>query len=234
VNQIRRVIQARIDNLMRLAEAASNVGHAATIGQLRESYLMELFRELIPANLALSSGFISDATGQISPQLDFIVTLNSALPLIAMKDQTSIVPVESALLVAEIKSTLSLSALQQVERQNESLALMQPCGEMGQERFIIPTIVIAYESNVANDTLQKWMESNGNTVVCCVLNGDTFMKADGIRVFAKDGHQIKHHGVLAFIANFYSMLEDLNSMRDFKPNLHTYLTGRPTQNDGSS
>ena len=38
MNQIREVLQTRIDNLIRLAEVAGTVAHSSTIGDLRESY----------------------------------------------------------------------------------------------------------------------------------------------------------------------------------------------------
>jgi hypothetical protein len=234
MNQVREVIQARIDNLMRLSDVASTVGHAATIGQLRESYLMEFFRELVPANVSLTTGFVSDANGNISTQFDFIVAQQSSLPLISMKDQLSVVPVESALLVAEIKSSLTTADLDQVSGQNQCLSSMKPAGDAGSKPFIIPTIIVAYENQVASATMEKWLKENGNTVVCCVFNGDTFIKDNGIRRFEKDAFGIKHHGVLAFIATVYRMIEYLDANRDFKPSFDIYLTGRPRGNGSGS
>jgi len=48
MNPIRKVLQTRIENLVKLANVAAEVSHNATIGSLRESYLTDFFKELIP------------------------------------------------------------------------------------------------------------------------------------------------------------------------------------------
>ena len=144
-----------------------------------------------------------------------------------MKEELSVVPVESALLVAEIKSNLDINSLDQVKIQNEKLSSMNISGEMGRKKFIIPTIILAYDSKVKRETLKNWMESNGNTVACCIFKKDTLVKDEGIKIFENTSYGIKHHGVLAFVATFHKMLEYLIKERDFQPNLDVYLTGRP-------
>ena len=227
MNQIRKIVQAKIDNIIQLSEIAVDIKHGGTIGELRESYLMDFFKDLIPSSVSLTSGFITDAAGTISPQLDIIVTKKSALPLIEMKDGLSVVPIESVLLVAEVKSTLSTSHFSQIEKQNESITSMKLTGNMGSKDFIIPTIILAYDSEINQQTLIEWMKCNGNTTVCCTFKNDTLVKDRDILVFKNIDFDIKHHGVLAFVSTFYKMLEYLNDERDYKPNLDVYLTGRP-------
>jgi len=227
MNPIRKIVQAQIDNIIKLSDIAGNVEHNPTIGELRENYLIAFFKKLVPSSVTLTSGFITDAAGKISPQLDLIVTQKTSLPLFSMKEGLSIVPVESALLVAEIKSTLEISSLEQVKNQNARIASMNISGKMGEENFIIPSIILAYDSKVNIDTLKKWMEDNGNTVSCCVLKKDTLIKDSGIVVFENCAYGIQHHGVLAFVAAFHKMIEYLIEKRDFQPYLDTYFTGRP-------
>jgi len=226
MNHIRKIIQARIDNIIQLSDVTGNVPHRPTVGALREEYLSEFFRELVPDSVSITSGFIADAAGNISPQLDLIVTQKSSLPLITMKDGLSIVPVESAILVAEIKSTLTTEGLKQVEMQNEALSKLQVTVKINDNRFIIPTIVLAYDTNIAKETIISWMEKNGNTVAFCILKKDTFFKDAGILVFEHEQYGIKHHGTLAFIATFHKALNYLVGQRNFEPNLDIYLTGR--------
>lgn len=227
MNPIRKIVQAQIDNIIQLSDLAGNVEHNPSVGELRESYLIDFFRKLVPSSVELTSGFITDFTGNISPQIDLIVTLKTSLPLFSMKEGLAIVPIESALLVAEIKSTLETKSMEQVKNQNIRIATMKLFGEMGKQNFIVPSIILAYDSKVNNDTLKKWMEENGNTVACCVLKKDTFVKDEKIKVFENCAYGIKHHGVLSFVATFHKMLEYLIDNRDFKPNLDSYLSGRP-------
>lgn len=226
MNPIRRIVQAQIDNIIQLSDLAGDVEHNPSAGELRESYLIDFFKKLVPASVEITSGFITDSTGHVSPQIDLIVTKKTSLPLFSMKEGLSIVPVESALLVAEIKSTLETSSLEQVRKQNERISTMNISGEIGLKKFIIPSIILAYDSKVNKDTLKKWMEENGNTVSCCILKKDTLIKDVNIKVFEKFAYNIKHHGVLTFVSTFHGMLEYLIKERDFKPNLDTYLTGR--------
>ncbi len=225
MNQIRKFIQTKIDNIIQLSDATGDIDHNPTVGELRESYLLDFFRDLIPDSLSVTSGFVADAKGIISPQLDLIVTQKSALPLMNVKEGISIVPVESAILVAEIKSTLSTSHLGQIKKQNSSLASMQLSGEMKEKRFIIPTVILAYDTDIAHETIKSWLLDNGNTVACCIFKKRTYFKDREILVFENEEHGIRHHNVLAFISTFHKALNYLVQNRDFEPNLDMYLTG---------
>jgi hypothetical protein len=227
MNHIRKIIQARIDHIIQLSEVTGNVPHKPTVGALREEYLSDFFRELVPDTVSITSGFIADASGNISPQLDLIVTQKSSLPLITMKDGLSIVPVESAILVAEVKSILTTAGLKQVATQNDALSKLQLSLEIKDDRFIIPTIVLAYDTNIAKESIKTWMEQNGNTVAFCILKKDTYFREAGILIFEHEQYGIRHHGTLAFIAMFHKALNYLVGLRNFEPNLDYYLTGRP-------
>lgn len=206
-----------------------SVKHNPTVGALREEYLLEFFRELVPDSVSITSGFIVDATGNISPQLDLIVIQKSSLPLITMKDGLSIVPVESAILVVEIKSTLITEDLKQVEAQNDSLSKLQLTIEIENSKFIIPTMVLAYNTNIAEKTIKDWTKQNCNTVAFCILKKNSYFKnSDDILVFDHEKDGIKHYGTLAFIAMFHKALNYLVGQRNFEPNLEFYLIGSRT------
>lgn len=227
MNQIRKIVQAKIDNIIQLSETVGDIKHGPSVGVIRESYLISFFKDLIPNSVSLTSGFITDAAGNVSPQIDLIVTKDNALPLLKLKEELSIVPLETVILVAEIKSNLTIADLSQIETQVANLTSMGLTGQMGAQNFIIPNIILAYDTSVKEETLIEWMKNNGNTVACCIFKKNTLMKDENILVFKNDDFGIKHHGVLAFVATFYEMLEYLCNQRDHKPNLHTYLTGRP-------
>lgn len=203
-----------------------DIPHKPTVGALREEYLTELFLDFIPDSVSITSGFIADALGNISPQLDLIVIQKASLPLIAMKQGLSIVPIESALAVAEIKSMLTTTDLEQVKYQNEAIAKMKLSVET--EKFVIPTLLLAYDTKVASETLKLWMRENRNTVACCILKKDTyFKKSEDIEVFENEKFNIRHYGVLTFVASFHKSLKHLVSQRNFDPNLDFYLTWNP-------
>ncbi|KXX70403.1 DUF6602 domain-containing protein [Flammeovirga sp. SJP92] len=226
MNLIRRIIQNNINRIISQSEDISALSHNPSIGSVRESFLIEFFRELIPDSVSIKSGFITDASGKISPQLDFIVVKNSSIPFFEMKDDISVIPIESVLLIAEIKSTLTTTDLEQIKSQVSVITSMNLTGEIGKENFIVPNIILAYDTNIKSETLVDWMEENGNSVACCTLKKDTYIKDDKIKVFENCAFNIQHHGVLAFVSTFHKMLDYLGTKRDFKPNMDVYLTGR--------
>jgi hypothetical protein len=209
---------------VQLAEVAGGINHSATVGALREEYIIEFIKKLIPDSVNITSGFIVDAYGHISPQLDLIVTKKSALPLMGMKEGLSVVPIESALLVAEIKSTLDIKALAQVEKQNKSISEMYVSGEIGKQKFIVPTMIIAFSTNIKESTLMKWLESNLNTTACCVLKSHTIVKNNPYIIYQNSDSEIRHFATLSFVSMFYNAIVHLNEKRDFVPSMDNYLT----------
>ena len=226
MNLIRKIIQNQIDNIINQADGIIGLDHNPSIGSLRESFLIQFFQNLVPESVLIQSGFITDASGNISPQLDFIVVRKSSIPFFEMKEGISVIPIESVILIAEIKSTLRITDLEQIESQVSRITAMNLTGELGQNNFIVPNIILSYDTNINQDTLIEWMGNNGNTVACCIIKKDTLVKDHVIKIFKNQDQGIHHHGVLAFVSTFHKMLEYLDSNRDHKPNMDVYLTGR--------
>ncbi|MGX9727947.1 MAG: DUF6602 domain-containing protein [Candidatus Electronema sp. VV] len=228
MNPIRTIIQCKIDNIIQLAESVGSLRHNSTAGALREQYLSEFLREIVPDTVSVTSGFIADSFGNISPQLDLIVTKKSLLPLVTMKDGLSIVPVESAILAAEIKSNLTLSDLDQVKKQNKAISELKPTvqDKDGLVRFIIPTIVLSYDTEISKKKIVEWMEEPGNTQAFCILKKHTYFRGDfGVQFFENGQNGIKHYGTLAFITMFHRALNFLAAQRNFEPVFDNYLIG---------
>ncbi len=226
MNIIRKILQAKIDNIIQLSEVVRSVPHDPTVGALREQYLSEFLRGIIPDTVSITSGFIVDSFGRISPQLDLIVTKKGLLPLVAMKDGLSVVPVESAILVAEIKSNLTTKNLEQVKHQNNEISRLVPTlQEMDRHvHFIIPTIIMSYDTEIATKTTREWMDQNANTQAFCILKKYTYFRTDsGVRFFENGQKEKQHYGTLAFITMFHRALNYLAAQRNFEPVFDKYL-----------
>src|ERR1700740_3398836 len=113
MNPIQKIVSSRLSSLMGQYESVEAIAHMQTRGQLREGFLIEFFKEVIPQKLSINSGIICDASGATTTQLDFIVTDESSLPSMGFGGMIAVVPVESALMCAEIKTTLTVQALEQ-------------------------------------------------------------------------------------------------------------------------
>lgn len=180
-NQVRDIFVARVKQLMSQYEGSKTIAHAPTAGAMREDYLKSFLRDLLPSKFHPVTGFICDMYGNITPQLDMIFVDQSELPTISLVDDTVIVPYEIALLTAEVKSTITTEALEQIRRQRDAISQMESQFLMAssspkriqprERRQTIGTFIIAFESDVGESTLRQWVESEmGKPAGICVIN----------------------------------------------------------------
>jgi hypothetical protein len=225
MNPIQLVILSKIRALVEMSSAAAHLKHSTSIGNVREELLTSFVRELLPTGISSQSGILADWQGNTSPQLDLVLTIDSSLPVIAMREGVALIPFDSALLAIEIKSTLDSSVLDQLKKQNSSIAdavlsNIVPSGT----RFIIPTMIVATEdSKLSADTVSNWMIENPNTVACCVV-GKYFVRIEG-----KSTIQVQNSGndsfneTMQFIECLYESIKYLRSIRSFDPKWASFL-----------
>jgi hypothetical protein len=225
MNPIQLVLLSKIRTLVEMSAAASHLGHATSTGSVREELLSSFVQDLLPTGISSRSGILADWQGTTSPQLDLVLTVDSSLPVIAMREGVALIPVDSALLAIEIKSTLDSSVLDQLQKQNGSIATsvlsnVVPPGT----RFIIPTMVVAMEdSKLSPDTMSSWMLSNPNTVACCVV-GKYFLRIEGqTTVRIENGGDDKFRETMHFIECLYESIKHLQSNRTFDPRWASFL-----------
>lgn len=169
-NPIRELMRSRVRTLLENCRAAGEVKHGLTVGSLRENYLREFFRDVVPPSFRVASGFVVDADGIMSPQLDFIVYNPGALPPMILGHDLAVLPVESVVLVAEIKSTLTTTDFDQVKAQRAALNSMKvavPDDAKGEMR--IPHAIFALDCKVALTTLRSWLEECGDIMSVCIV-----------------------------------------------------------------
>jgi hypothetical protein len=233
-NQIQQLVVSRIRALMENAESAGVLLHHGSVGAIREKYAREFLLNFVPRNLAITSGFISDPLGNQTPQLDVIVYDPSRLPPITMPAEIAIIPSDSALAIVEIKSNLTVSALEQIMRQLASIETMAHAGTSvsAEARVIVPQVVLAYESTVAVDTMESWFSKCQNLVLLCVLNSVTISKATAdlrSRTYGSTDNNYKN--VRVFGAQFFELLHQVAQLRrSVTPAISRYLV--PEWNEG--
>jgi hypothetical protein len=118
--------------------------------------------------------------GKTSRQIDVIVYDAEILPGMEMVDSISIVSVEAVHLTAEVKSTLGTDALQQIEGLRNSFNELEtaflPDEDAPHPKS--PTVVLAYQNEVNETTLQDALEEIGDVVSSCVI-GDFVISREG-------------------------------------------------------
>lgn len=225
MNPIQKVVQNRVDSLVAQSNAASAVQHAGTTGSLRERYLINFLKDLIPQGLSITSGVVCDAKGKTSRQIDIIVYDAAILPHMEMEDNISIVPIEAVHLTAEVKSTLRTDALQQVKDFRESFNELETAFLSDQDAYPLkaPTVILAYQNEVNETTLQGALEGIGDVVSTCVIGDFVISKEDsGMEIHRGDDYC----EVMIFATQMYNWLSRSTSEREaHTPVWQAYLMG---------
>ncbi len=218
MNTFQRIVNRRISGLLLDAELAGEPHHNPTAGFLREKYIIKFLRDLTPWGISLTSGVVFDASDFTTSQLDLIAVDNSSLPAIGLYEGLSMVPVEAALLAAEIKSVLTSDGLEQVKQHNQQFSQSRIVLTSTSD-FIVPTIILALDSNLSKKRVVEWMQLrndgrlvNGNTVMCCVVGKFHLIRqGENVTEWDADGN---HQETLSFISDFWGGLRHLQHLRN--------------------
>lgn len=226
MNPIQRLIQSEINCLIEKSKGYQSINHNATKGGLRETLLIDFFQKLIPSSLSISSGIICDSSGKSSNQTDFIIYDNKLLPNLILDKDLSMIPVESVYLIAEIKSTLRIKDLEQVEKSrislNELKLSIMPTGE----NVKIPSVIIAYDNEVSQQTLTDWITNQNDVVSICIINKFCISKTGkGIECFIPNDTLPEHWETLNFSLQMFNYLSSTLKKQNMIPLWDPYLQG---------
>lgn len=181
------LIQERLFNqaadLLRTLQSAASIPHGVTVGQIREAALRNSFDSLVPPNLSSYTGFVLDAYGVITPQLDIIFARQESLSPILLQGDSALIPVETYAFSIEVKSTLKKEHLDpqiksQVKRLQEmryTLSMPMPVSNSSISsvfRMPTPLCIVAYKSNVGIDKLQEFANENPSIRAIIVISND--------------------------------------------------------------
>lgn len=225
VNPIQAVYRSRIKGVYELCEAAGNMGHSGIIGDLREFYLRGLLKGFMPPGVSVRSGIVCDCRGMCSRQLDFVVTLDSSLPVQEMKDDVSLIPYDSVLMYIEFKSRIDTNALKQVEEQRESIQPLTLSNEPA-SRFIFPAMLLGIDSaSLSYNYVSEWMTSHKDVSACCVIGKYAIQRHgdETIGISASTDEKDLYRETLFFLNAFHVGLKYLIDLRNHEPVITEYL-----------
>jgi len=83
------------------------IEHHGLKGEAFENTFREFLRQYIPSSLDVSTGFLVDSTGEISKQLDVIISDAAKTPIFYYSGKIRVIPVECAYAVIEVKANLN-------------------------------------------------------------------------------------------------------------------------------
>lgn len=226
MSPVKQIIQSRINSLKELSDGFDAITHHTTKGTLRENGLIEFFKGIIPQKFSISSGIVCDSLGSMSNQTDFIVYDRDLLPPLLLSSDISLIPVDSVYLIAEIKSNLRTKDLKQIILARENFNKLKLSSLNKDINIIIPTVVLAYASDISEKYLMTWMKNNNDVVSICIIDSYTLSKEqDKIQKHAYSPENKCSNEVLTFSHQLFNYLATEIEKPRPKPIWEAYVIG---------
>ena len=92
-------------------QKTAQLSHPGEKGAAREDVVRAFLSDHLPKRYAIGSGFVVDAAGRVSRQIDIVLYDHLATPVFPVVDRTGIFPVEGVAGVVSVKSHLDAKAL---------------------------------------------------------------------------------------------------------------------------
>lgn len=100
-------LAAKVKYAIESSKKFGDLEHSGTKGRLRELVITELIQPLLPNGVNATTGILIDSKGNQSKQVDIIIYSSDILPPIVQSAEQSLIPVDAALQVIEVKSQLN-------------------------------------------------------------------------------------------------------------------------------
>jgi hypothetical protein len=94
------------------------LSHPGQLGSDREEIIRDFLRRNLPSRFEVSTGFVFDAAGKISKQIDIVIVDSQVCPLFETPGKVRIFPCEAVLAVGEIKSSMTSTAVMREALEN--------------------------------------------------------------------------------------------------------------------
>lgn len=211
---LKKLFDARVQELWNLYEATGELKHPGEKGLLRELFLRRVIESILPPHFAVGSGVIIDKWGRQSMQSDLLVYDRRMLPPLLEEQGHGIYPMDSVLRVIEVKSTLNKAGLEEASKAAWLLNPKNPDGlkvamtgnlENGQMYYPLFGI-FAYESSIKSiqDVVKDLSVSFSDSVMIAVMKRGIYLKGWQ--------EEMKYEGIQKttrrFVTLFLQCLED--------------------------
>lgn len=163
----KKLVVSRVGTFVQESKIADKFRHMGLRGEVRESGLGKLIKDLLPATWEIGSGIIIDENDNDSSQMDIVIFYKEALPILFYTaSKTAIFPIESCSVVIEVKTTSKAIELRKTVRSFNELKLLIP----QHEKIVNPTfslrpirVYLALDSNLSKkDDFESYKEIDEN------------------------------------------------------------------------
>jgi hypothetical protein len=107
---IERLLENLNEETLRNLSASKSIKHRGESGRAREQVIANVFRKLLPRTFEVSTGFVIDATGATSRQIDIIIARNDYHPIFEVNGIKHFM-IESVVAVLQSKARITSTQL---------------------------------------------------------------------------------------------------------------------------
>ena len=221
--------------------------HTGQKGEANEEAVRKFLRQYLPKTLNISTGTLVDSDGEISRQLDIVVSDAAKTPIFYQAGQIRVIPIECVYAVIEVKANLDKSELKKCYENMKSVKSLRKCAFFqggflrtkhilyGREweNWPVQYFVFAYHSPNIDSVrenlflLQKDDETHKRIDMICVLDNGAVYNRDTQGMYSglpTPNSTIVSHSTQKPLLLFYTMMSNIlnqTSMSCF--NLHPYI-----------
>ena len=192
------------------------LNHPVTKGDHCEGAWIDFFRSFLPKKYAVDKGFVFDAKGNISEQIDIIIYDSLYAPLVfGTESGEKFVTAESVYAVFDSKPKIDKTTLEYTDKKIKSVTRLYrsnrpfiSCGKPQPKRELTQILggILAVDS-VKENTLISHLKNYDGLDFGCAINSFTFhARRDSDRKFLTMVTSSKNETVLSF---FYLILDEL-------------------------
>ena len=107
IDGFRSAFAQRAKVLFRDDSKQNRLSHPGEFGTYREGIVRDFLQSFLPQRLAIDTGFVVNALGEVSGQIDLVIYDPSLTPSLESKNRQKFFPVETVIAVGEVKSDVN-------------------------------------------------------------------------------------------------------------------------------
>ncbi len=178
--------------------------HWGEDGRYKEILLADFLKSIVPNNVGVGTGFVRNAQGELTNQIDILV-YKKDYPCLFQKGDFVILMPESVLGVIEVKSFASISVLTKKQKRADDKSVIEKCDKNG-EIIGLNSIfngIWGYDSNISirpfENNLRKQLTTCKGYVNHICFNSNVFCR------YWRDGNPIDRYDDPRSCYSFYDL-----------------------------
>ena len=174
--QLQRIIDSLANQALEAFDLATGVDHPGEGGRAREEVIRRFLTNVLPLDFGIDTGFVIDATGQVSKQIDIVIYWKGRFPVLDIGGVKHFM-IESVAAAIETKATIgsakvlqqaldNIASVKMLDRSNGGRNRTRP-GQLSIDRTVFQhqvwTAVVAGTSMATDTVVERiydWLEGH--------------------------------------------------------------------------